>query len=746
MPVSGKRLIHIVLAIISVGLILFAFWLFNLNRQISQQIEGGWFNPPVEIYSQSEQLFVGQRLTAERLTSWLKAWGYEESDESQRLIEQQYRQIAAYECPELVPNYDMSEVSIDNCVLFRTPQNMAMPFSNKMNLVVFTTSGEVKGLFLGEPLNLVESLYLPPQLYSQFYNGQPILRSVISVGQTPLQCLQAVTAIEDKNFLTHQGVSWTGMARAALKVVSSRRFSQGGSTITQQLVKNYFLTPEKTIRRKLIELFMAMLLENQVSKDKILESYLNVIYMGQNGPFQVIGFQAASEYYFNKKLSDLELSECALLAAVLNSPGRYNPFNKKEAALSRRKLVLEKMLEENYITQRQLDQANNQELPSRPKTRLSEPAPYYTQAVFRELEENGIDTSNGLKVYTYLNEGAQEAAQQSIVEHVNNLEAGYKSLKEKKEGGKDLQAAVISVDVETAGINALVGGRKFLSTQFNRILDGKRQVGSIMKPFVFLAALEAKTPEGDNYNANTVLLDKPFTYEYEGQSWSPRNYDKKFRGEVPMYVALKNSLNVPTAKLGLEVGLSNIIDVARRAGITSEMKEFPSLTLGAFEIAPIEVAQSYLAFPRMGTNLKLHTVKQVQSLSGEILYENPRDLEQVFSPITTADLVSMMKQTVETGTARRIRLMGFPHEAAGKTGTTSDTKDAWFAGFTPQVLTISWVGYDDNTPTGLTGSSGALPLWLSFMQKRMQSFPIKDFNWPQDYEAPDFDSYTEELE
>ena len=401
------------------------------------------------------------------------------------------------------------------------------------------------------------------------------------------------------------------------------------------------------------------------------------------------------------------------------------------------------MLESGFINESTKLEAENRRLPKKPMDRLSEPAPYYTQAVFRELKKQNISTADGLKVYTYLNESAQEKAQKLVTKHVQNLEANYKNISKKKVAGNNLQAALISVNIETAGVTALVGGRGYLQTQFNRILDGKRQVGSIMKPFVYLAALEARTPEGESYSPNFLLLDEPFTHKYEGQSWSPQNYDKKFRGEVPLHYSLKKSLNVPTAKLGIEVGLSNIIDVAQRAGIQSPMLKLPSLTLGAFEITPLEIAQSYLPIARMGTSLKLHTISQVNSLSGEIIYENPRKIELVFSPHTIADLVFMMQESLDSGTAQLARQLGFQNIAAGKTGTTSNTKDAWFAGFTSQILTVTWVGYDDNASSELTGASGALPLWTHFMKQQMKFYPEEDFHWPEGYEPPNLIPYIE---
>ena len=602
-------------------------------------------------------------------------------------------------------------------------------------LVGFSVRNEVSLVFSGDPLTEKTKISLPPRLYAQFYNDVPILRGLVKVGDVPLQCIQAITAVEDSQFLEHRGVSWTGLIRAALRNIVKGRFAQGGSTITQQLVKNYFLTPEKTIRRKFVEMFMSLLLEARTTKDQILESYMNVIYMGQSGPFQVIGLKAASEYYFGKNLAYLDLHQCALLAGIINSPGRFNPFRNPDNAKQRREKVLNRMVEVGFLDEVDANIAKRQALPNRPVERLSEPAAYYTQAVFRELDELGIENDDGLKVYTSLNEGAQEYAQELTKKHVNKLELSYRSIQEKKESGKNLEASLISVDVKTGAILALVGGRRYSKTQFNRVLDGNRQVGSIMKPFVYLAALENEDEDGNPYTAFSVLSDEKFTHNYEGQSWTPRNYDKKTRGDVPVYYALKSSLNIPTAKLGLQVGLENIIDVAIRAGITSEMKAFPSLTLGAFEIRPLEVAQSYQSIANFGLRRKIHTIARIENMEGETIFEQDDESELNFAPTTVGQLVSMMQQTVDSGTARLARLRGFSRQAAGKTGTTSDTKDAWFAGFTPNTLTVTWTGYDDNTPTGLTGASGALPLWIEYMKSFETKYPQSDFEWPEGLES-----------
>ncbi|MCB0349966.1 MAG: PBP1A family penicillin-binding protein [Bdellovibrionales bacterium] len=708
-------------------------WLFRLNKEIQDRIGQGWFRPPVEIYSRGEQIHLKQRLSADELIKLLAKLQYRERFEEQSLHPSDYSRLDANQCEEVVGSPFLGNV--ESCVYLRTPASTAdIQLTSKNILIGFDSTQTVTQILSGSPLADVPYVELTPQLFAQFYGGEPILRKIIQVGDAPLECLQAATAIEDSQFLEHKGVSVTGLSRALMRNLLAGRYAQGGSTITQQLVKNYFLTPEKTLKRKFSELFMAILLEANLDKDQILENYLNIVYMGQRGPFQVIGFSAASDYYFSKPLQRLNLPECALLAAIINSPGRYNPFTHAEQAQKRRDFVLDRMAETQMIEVEKATQAKTYPLPAQPDLRLTEPAPYFTQAVFREIDKIGLSIENGLRVFTTLDVEAQDLAQRKVLSHVLNLEKNNKKIAKIKTQGKNLESSLISVEVRTGEVMALVGGRQYIKTQYNRVLDAHRQVGSIMKPFVYLTALESQDPNGDPYTPTTIVDDVKFVYSYEGQSWSPKNYTNEFLGPIPLFYALKNSINAATAKVGLQVGLSNIVDVARRAGITSEIKPYPSITLGAFEIYPWEVAGAALTIARMGERIPLTFIRSIESLSGENMYKADAKSERAFAPQPVAILIGMMKQTLQTGTGRLAKLMGFDLPAAGKTGTTSDTKDTWFMGFTPYVLTLTWTGYDDNTPSTLTGASGALPLWTDFMKSYATRYPAEDFKWPSGVE------------
>ncbi len=591
---------------------------------------------------------------------------------------------------------------------------------------------------LWSPRGDVMQVQLEPLLMAQYLDNEPLLQQKVELSEVPVNCINAVMAIEDQNFLEHKGFSVTSFLRAIYKNVILRQRAQGGSTITQQLVKNYFLSSEKTFKRKFQELIMSILLEARFSKDEILETYLNIIYMGQSGAFRIHGFHAAADYYFQKDLKDLQLHECTLLAAVLNSPGLYNPWKKSESALKRRHLVLGKMRELNFISLEEADVADKMPLTeTAPKAQARETAPYYIDAVRKFLEKNNLP-SQGVKVYTALDLQAQQRAQESLQNHLSELEKSNRQIKINKEKGLSLEGAVLSGDAQSGLVHVLVGGRSFRKTQFNRAIEGHRQVGSIMKPFVYLSALQSNTPEGRPYLPNTMVLDEKFTINYEGKSWTPENYGKKYYGSVPLFFALKNSLNASTAKVGMDVGLQKIINNAHEMGVDSELKPFPALTLGAFELYPIEVLRSYMALSQMGRKPDLSYVLKVEDFQNRPLYQFEPHSTESDDPGSVAVLVGMMKQTVRTGTAKSVLASGFTRPAAGKTGTTSDYKDTWFAGFTPKMTTVVWVGYDQNQKTGLTGASGAVPIWIDTMKTLALRQPPIDFLWPENTEKEIF--------
>lgn len=723
-------------------------WLFRLNNEVVERLQGRRFLPPTEFYSAPEKFFRNQRLNPKQIENALLRVGYTESStpgpQASTLGAAQFTRIPVEECQSYVRD-GLGDIT-QSCLVFRSKPKLD-PQAPVSSVLVAVGPDEVIldiARLESEGPQSLDTLELEPELFAQFYGEKPLMRTIVQLGDTPPQCLNAILAIEDANFLEHGGVSVTGLLRAFLKNLMAGRLRQGGSTITQQLVKNYFLTSERTLSRKIKELFMALMLEAHATKDDILETYINEIYMGQNGPFEVRGFGAASEHYFGQPLSELNLPQCALIAAIVNSPGRFNPFQHPKEATERRGKVLDRMAELNLITKEEQAQAQSAALPNRPLRALTEPAPFFVETVRNEISKMGLDLSEGAKIFTTLNLAAQEAARSTVARGLEALEKNNKRIKELLSQGKRLEAALISSDPISGEVQAVIGGRQFKVSQFNRALNSQRQIGSLMKPIVYLTALENNDEEGRPYSPITLISDDPFTYKYDKQVWSPKNYDRKNYGNVPLYFALKNSLNAATSRLAVQVGMEKTVETAKQLGITSKLRALPSLALGAFEMTPLEVLRVYSTFAGLGTARNLTFIRSIESLSGQTLFEADTQASEVVSKEMTSVLVGMMKQTIASGTGRSIRTMGFNHPAAGKTGTTNDTKDAWFAGFTPLHVAVVWVGFDDGSAHGLTGTSGAVPMWTDYMKQVGVQYPPIDFQWPEEIVVGQLDVSTQE--
>jgi len=577
-------------------------------------------------------------------------------------------------------------------------------------------------------------LALGEKVIAQYVDKQPIMQKNLLLGEIPSQCLKAVIAIEDSQFLEHGGVSYTGILRAVVKNTIAGKKAQGGSTITQQLVKNYFLTPEKTLSRKLREILLSVNLETKFTKDQILETYLNIIYMGQNGSFQIHGFGAAAENYFGKEANELQLHECALLAAIINNPGLNNPWQKPEPALKRRKLVLTKMLEIKAITESEMAQAEAQPLPRRPVALPSETAPYFIDAALKQLRQEGI-APEGKRVLLSIDLEKQSLAQKVVQENLSQLEDARPKLKKFKAAGLRLEGSLLSTHAKSGLIVAAVGGRSFRTSQFNRITEAQRQVGSLVKPFIYLTAFQQGKIKPDQ-----LMENKKFTIEYDRQKWTPENYEKDESEAIPAYVALKNSVNIPAARLTLDVGVKSLVDVLHQFGLEKNIPLLPSISLGAFEQTPLTMLSAYSTLSQMGQRTRLSFVIKASESDGREIYHFNPQTQLIFGQSEVALLISMMKQTNLSGTAKGIGASGFPPPSAGKTGTTNDYKDAWYVGFTPQTTTLVWVGYDQNQSHGLTGASSSVPIWLSYMKNSESHSPLEDWSWPANTELKNFPS------
>lgn len=696
---------------------------------MNSKIEAKKFITPTEYYAYPKTFILDMYIKPDSILSNLLNHNFRQRNIQQRLVSYDFFTANSTECSgfinQIKPELITTLLNLEGCIGLQIKEN------ENSQYLFYDKDFKVIGLYQGPQLDPLDKIQLQPDLIAEYIDNNPIKQRYTPIREIPVACMNAVIAIEDSQFLEHGGISYTGMLRALITNIIKRRAAQGASTLTQQTVKNYFLTSEKTLTRKAKELVLSFLLESKYSKDQILETYLNIIYMGQAGAFQVWGYGAASNYYFNKPLMTLDLSQCSLLAAIVNNPKIYNPFNKPENALKRRNIVLDKMFQLNMITDEEKNQAQKEALPTASAILAAETAPYYIDAVKKQMDLLKLPIV-GSKIYTGLDLELQDKAQKSVQEHLNYLESNNKTIIKNLQKKLKLEGLLISANSNNGIIHAAVGGRNYKMTQFNRVADAHRQVGSIMKPLVYLTAFNTTDKEGHAYTPLTTLKDELTTYRYEGQKWTPENYEKKYLGEVPLYYALKNSMNAPTAYLGLQIGLDKIIDTATAFGVTSKLEKVPSLTLGAFELYPLEVLRIYLAFSQMGRYISPSYIVKVESQKHEVLYEHQVSFQQVYNPQAVAVLVGVMKQTILNGTAKLISSSGFSYTAAGKTGTTSDYKDSWFAGFTPDITTVTWVGYDDNTVSKLTGSSGAVPIWLSFMNYASSFYSKKDFSWPED--------------
>jgi penicillin-binding protein 1B len=550
--------------------------------------------------------------------------------------------------------------------------------------------------------------------------------------------VQAVLAIEDRRFYDHPGIDPIGIVSAAIdNVVGRKKYLRSGSTVTQQLVKNTFLTPEQTLKRKVSEWFMSVALERRLTKEQILTLYLNDVSLGQRGSFAIHGVQEAARLFFSKDVTNLSLSEAATIAGVIQSPSRLSPFNNPDRAKERRNVVLHAMADAGFISGDAADRASKEPLQMAARA-LDAEAPYFVDYIGQELQENYRTETGAIDVYTTLDLHMQRIAQDVVrdgLEHVDELLAKRKR--------QPAQAALISIDPRTGEILALVGGRTYNQSQYNRAIAAKRQPGSAFKPFVYLAAFERAAAEGRNdLTPATVVIDEPTSWDFNQQTWTPGNYDGQFEGAVTLRRALAFSRNIPTIKVAETTGYDQVAALWKRVGASTPPRPYPSIALGVFEATPFEIATAYTLFDNGGTIKPLHAISRFISSAGKdvaLKVEQPRTIAR---PDTTFLVTNMLRSVLNEGTGAGARAAGFTQDAAGKSGTTNDLRDAWFVGFTPEVLTVVWVGLDDNQPLGLSGTQAALPIWTAFMMRALGGRTSGGFEAPEGIVFVDIDRDT----
>ncbi len=602
-------------------------------------------------------------------------------------------------------------------------------------------AGAVRAITTVPPSGKVTRLMLEAPLITALGTGREKQR-LVPLSRIPKHMVQAVLAIEDRRFYDHPGVDLIGFARAMLtNAFGNKGYLGGGSTITQQLVKNMFLTPEKTIRRKLKEQYMALIIERRLTKDQILELYLNDVYLGQRGSFAIHGVGEGARLFYGKDVSNLTLTEAATLAGVIQT-ARHSPFKSMERARERRNVVLGTMVEAGFITQEVAERAGREPVVIAQRA-LDTEAPYFVDYIGQQLQERFADLISSpkrLDVYTTLDLSLQRLAQDAIRDGLGQVD---QILARRKR--RPAQAALVAIDPRTGDLLAMVGGRSYNQSQYNRAVSARRQPGSTFKPFVYLAAFERAADEGrtDLTPASTVV-DEPTEFSFDEQTYTPRNYDNEYDGAITFRRALALSRNIAAVKVAEATGFDRVAALWRRVGQGTPARPYPSIALGVFEASPVELATAYNLFPNLGVIRPLRSIARVDQ-EGRAITPPEEKTRRVAREDTTFLVLNMMRSVINEGTGAGARAAGFAADAAGKSGTTNDLRDAWFVGFTPEILTVVWVGLDDNQPVGLSGTQAALPIWTAFMKRAVGNHQGGVFEPPDGIVYVDIDRDTGKL-
>ncbi|MFP4517564.1 MAG: penicillin-binding protein 1B [Desulfovibrionales bacterium] len=660
-----------------------------LDVTVRERFEGKRFALPARVYARALEIYPGKVLRTPDLLAELAMLGYRET--------------------ERVGEPGTYGIQNDAVTLVTRPFRFGDGVQEEAKLQLVIEDGRVSSL-VDHSGRSVELVRLDPVLIGGIYPGNNEDRVLVKLDDVPRHVVDALIAVEDRRFYSHHGIDPRGILRAVIATASGKGI-QGGSTLTQQLVKNFYLTSERTLQRKFTEMIMAILLEAHYSKEEILETYINEVYLGQDGNRAIHGFGLAGSHYFDKPLERLSLAETALLVGMLKGPAQFSPRNHPQRALDRRNLVLAQMRDAGVITSDQLIAARTSPLGvvQRPP-RGTSPFPGFLGLVHRQLQRDYRDEdlrSEGLQIFTTLDPMVQRSAENALARRLARFET------EQGMAASTLQGGVVVASTQGAEVLAVVPGRNARMDGYNRALDARRPIGSLIKPFIFLTALQ----RAQQYTLATLLDDSPLVLEQAGTTdWAPQNYDKTFHGNVPLQTALAQSYNAASARLGLDIGVPAVMDTLHRFGLEREVPGFASSLLGANEFSPLEMTQLYQTIAGGGFRTPLRAIREVLTADGVPLQRYPLNVEQAVDGPALHLLSVAMQEVVRTGTAKGLSSYLDPsYGVAGKTGTTDEFRDSWFAGFTGDRLAVVWVGRDDNKPTGLTGSSGAMTVWGELM-------------------------------
>lgn len=676
------------------GLVFLAMYAYQLDKEIVSKFENRRWDIPATVYSRPLLLEKGGAISDEHLQMWLSQLKYTKGDIGSTGRYQRDGNVYTIN----TRGFDYGDGKIDPA------QIIEITFENGKISRIRPSKPPADGILRLEPIEM-------GGIYPENNEDRVILKK----GEVPKTLVDALIATEDRSFYEHYGVSLRGTSRALVANITGGS-TQGGSTITQQLIKNFYLNSDRTLKRKANEALMALLLERHYSKDAILLTYLNEINLGQNGNRSVNGFGVASKFYFNKPLSELSLDQHALLVGMAKGSSYYNPRKHPERALARRNTVLHNMLVMGKINQAQYDRAKERplgvvETPAIAKTKF----PDFFDAVHRELKRHYRDDdlrSAGLKIISTIDPIAQISAENAL----------KTNLTKKTNKTKNLQGALVSADPTTGELVAIVGSVGDF-TGFNRAIDSKRQVGSLLKPAIYLTAIQS-----GKYHWATPVEDRAIAYPSGKSNWTPKNYGGRSYGDVPMLTALANSYNQSAVNVGMKVGGGSpdaFIKQLRQLGVDSNIPSYPSVMLGAVDMSPMQMLGVYQVFASGGYHTPIHSIRSVISEQGRVLQRNDNIKSTARIPADVAYVANFgLQQVVKDGTAtKNMGAIGTAYKLAGKTGTTNDARDAWFAGFSGNYVSVVWVGRDDNQPIGLTGGDGALPIWVDYM-KQLDLTPV----------------------
>ena len=679
-----------------VSLVSLIAYMFYLDATIKHHFSGNKWQVPAQIYARSLDIEVEQEITPTEIIDELKLLGYRPVSRVSGSGEYTYqsKQLTfmrrAFDFIDGRQESRLIQIEWQGNRIGQIRE--ALPRQTTFNSA-----------------NNIASIRLEPWLVSRLVSSHREDRMLLDINTVPKILVNALTLVEDKDFYEHHGVAPLSIVRALIANIAAGRTLQGGSTLTQQLVKNLYLTREKSIVRKAKEALMAVIIDARYGKDQILEAYLNEVFVGQNGQLGVHGFGLGSHFYFDRPIEELNVAEIATLVGLVKGPSFYNPRRYPERAQSRRDLVLRILFENNEIDAKEYEAFVSMPLQVASGASLaSGKHPAFMDRVRRELSDILADPDireSGVRVFTGLDINAQRRAEQALSKTIEQLSQQREI--------EELEGAMLVTDIASGEIRAIVGGKDPSFKGFNRALDARRPIGSLVKPAVYLTALEQPAM----YHLATPLVDEPIVLDDEGgRYWKPQNADKTFRGQVPLSQALIESLNVPSVNLGMALGLENIADTLRRLGIKTQVKLVPALTLGAVELSLVQVNQMYQTIANNGRYRPLRAVNAITSSNNRLLWKHSDYAEQrVDEAATYLTNYALHKVTVD-GTARRIRQLYPQTNMAGKTGTTDDYRDSWFAGFDRNILVTTWMGNDDNNKTGLTGASGALSAFTAYQQ------------------------------